>query len=130
MYQAFYNQNFHEEIVKIAEFYDYLEIQPLINNKFLTEDRTEGGKYPERRQLTTEDLKDINRQIVALADEMGKPVVATTDAHYDQDTSAIYRNIIMAGQGYKDAENGQGLYLRTTDEMMEEFSYLGEDVAR
>lgn len=130
VYQAFYNQKSHEEIVKIAEFYDYLEIQPLINNKFLTEDRTEGGKYPERRQLTTEDLKDINRQIVALADEMGKPVVATTDAHYDQDTSAIYRNIIMAGQGYKDAENGQGLYLRTTDEMMEEFSYLGEDVAR
>lgn len=71
VYQAFYNQKSHEEIVKIAEFYDYLEIQPLINNKFLTEDRTEGGKYPERRQLTTEDLKDINRQIVALADEMG-----------------------------------------------------------
>ena len=61
---------------------------------------------------------------------MGKPVVATTDAHYDRDTSAIYRNIIMAGQGYKDAESGQGLYLRTTDEMMEEFSYLGADTAR
>ena len=75
-------------------------------------------------------MKDINRQIVELADELGKPVVATTDAHYDQATSAIYRNIIMAGQGYKDAENGQGLYLRTTNEMMEEFSYLGEDVAR
>lgn len=130
VYQAFYHQKSHEEIVKIAGFYDYLEIQPLINNKFLTEDRTEGGKYPDRRQLTTEDLKDINRQIVELADELGKPVVATTDAHYDQATSAIYRNIIMAGQGYKDAENGQGLYLRTTNEMMEEFSYLGEDVAR
>lgn len=130
VYQAFYHQKSHEEIVKIAEFYDYLEIQPLINNKFLTEDRTEGGKYPDRRQLTIEELKDINRQIVALGDELNKPVVATTDAHYDQATSAIYRNIIMAGQGYKDAENGQGLYLRTTDEMMEEFSYLGEDVAR
>ena len=77
-----------------------------------------------------DDLKDINRQIVALGEEMGKPVVATTDAHYDRDTSAIYRNIIMAGQGYKDAESGQGLYLRTTDEMMEEFSYLGADTAR
>lgn len=130
LYQAFYRQKSHEEIVKIADFYDYFEIQPLINNRFLTEDRTEGGKYPDRRQLTVDELKDINRQIVALGDELGKPVVATTDAHYDRDTSAIYRNIIMAGQGYKDAENGQGLYLRTTDEMMEEFSYLGTDTAR
>ena len=119
-----------EEVRQIAEFYDYFEIQPLINNRFLTEDRTEGGKYPDRRRLTVDDLKDINRQIVALGEEMGKPVVATTDAHYDRDTSAIYRNIIMAGQGYKDAESGQGLYLRTTDEMMEEFSYLGADTAR
>lgn len=130
VYQAIYQQKSHEEIVKVAGFYDYLEIQPLINNKFLTEDRTEGGKYPDRRQLTQEDLRNINRQIVALGDELGKPVVATTDAHYDQATSAIYRNIIMAGQGYKDAESGQGLYLRTTDEMMEEFAYLGEETAR
>lgn len=130
VYQAFYRQLPHEEIVKIAAFYDYLEIQPLINNRFLTEDRTEGGKYPDRRRLTVEELKDINRRIVALGEELAKPVVATTDAHYDQATSAIYRNIIMAGQGYKDAENGQGLFLRTTDEMMEEFSYLGEETAR
>lgn len=130
VYQAFYKQKSHEEILKIAEFYDYLEIQPLINNKFLTEDRTEGGRYPDRRQLTMEELKDINRRIVELGEEMGKPVVATTDAHYDSPTSAIYRNIIMAGQGFKDAENGQGLYLRTTDEMMEEFAYLGEERAR
>lgn len=130
LYQAFYKQKSHEEIKKIAEFYDYFEIQPLINNRFLTEDRTEGGKYPDRRRLTVDELKDINRQIVALGEELGKPVVATTDAHYDRDTSAIYRNIIMAGQGYKDAENGQGLFLRTTDEMMEEFSYLGEETAR
>ena len=130
LYQAFYKQKTHEEIKKIAEFYDYFEIQPLINNRFLTEDRTEGGKYPDRRRLTVDELKDINRQIVALGEELDKPVVATTDAHYDRDTSAIYRNIIMAGQGYKDAENGQGLFLRTTDEMMEEFSYLGEETAR
>ena len=130
VYQAFYKQKSHEEILKIAEFYDYLEIQPLINNKFLTEDRTEGGRYPDRRQLTVEELKEINTKIVELGEEMGKPVVATTDAHYDSPTSAIYRNIIMAGQGFKDAENGQGLYLRTTDEMMEEFAYLGEERAR
>ena len=100
LYQAFYRQRPMEEVRQIAEFYDYFEIQPLINNRFLTEDRTEGGKYPDRRRLTVDDLKDINRQIVALGEEMGKPVVATTDAHYDRDTSAIYRNIIMAGQGY------------------------------
>ena len=130
LYQAFYRQRPMEEVRQIAEFYDYFEIQPLINNRFLTEDRTEGGKYPDRRRLTVDDLKDINRQIVALGEEMGKPVVATTDAHYDRDTSAIYRNIIMAGQGYKDAESGQGLYLRTTDERMVEFSYLGAETAR
>ncbi len=130
LYQAFYHQKSSDEIRRIAEFYDYFEIQPLINNRFLTEDRTEGGKYPDRRRLTNDDLMDINRRIVLLGEETGKPVVATTDAHYDRDTSAIYRNIIMAGQGYRDAENGQGLYLRTTDEMMEEFAYLGEERAR
>lgn len=130
LYQAFYHQKPREEIVEIAKFYDYLEIQPLINNRFLTEDRTENGKHPERRQLTVDELKNINRQIVELGEELGKPVVATTDAHYDSPTSAIYRNIIMAGQGFKDAENGEGLYLRTTDEMMEEFAYLGEERAR
>ncbi len=130
LYQAFYHQRPEAEIRKIAGFYDYFEIQPLINNRFLTEDVTEGGKYPDRRRLTNDDLMDINRSIVALGEEMERPVVATTDAHYDSDTSAIYRNIIMAGQGYKDAENGQGLYLRTTDEMMEEFAYLGEETAR
>ncbi|MCI5721909.1 MAG: PolC-type DNA polymerase III, partial [Firmicutes bacterium] len=77
-----------------------------------------------------EDIREFNRKVVALGKKLGKPVVATTDAHYDEPDSAIYRNILMAGMGYKDAENGQGLYMRTTDEMMEEFSYLGEDVAR
>lgn len=70
LYQAFYRQRPMEEVRQIAEFYDYFEIQPLINNRFLTEDRTEGGKYPDRRRLTVDDLKDINRQIVALGEEM------------------------------------------------------------
>ena len=74
-----------------------------------------------------EALKEVNRRVVALADRMGKPIVATTDAHYDEPESAIYRNILMAGMGFKDAENGQGLYMRTTNEMLDEFSYLGED---
>lgn len=110
-----------EEIEEIASRYDYLEIQPLINNRFMIEQGIVSGE---------EELREHNRQIVALADRLGKPVVATTDAHYDEPESAVYRNILMAGMGFKDAENGQGLYMRTTDEMMEEFSYLGEETAR
>ncbi|MGN1333761.1 MAG: PHP domain-containing protein, partial [Anaerovoracaceae bacterium] len=110
-----------KEQERIAGFYDYLEIQPIINNQFLVD---------QGRVADKEGLRDLNRKIVALADKLGKPVVATTDAHYDKPESAIYRNILMAGQGYKDAENGQGLYMRTTDEMLEEFGYLGEERAR
>ena len=112
-----------EKIEEIASFYDYLEIQPLINDRFMIND----DRYPTVN--SQEDLRNINRRIVALADKLGKPVVATTDAHYDEPESAIYRNIIMKGKGFKDAENGEGLYLRTTEEMLEEFSYLGEDDA-
>ena len=111
------------ELEKIASFYDYLEIQPLINDKFMISD----DRYPQVRDW--EDLRNINRRIVALGEKLGKPVVATTDAHYDEPESAIYRNIIMKGKGFKDAENGEGLYLRTTEEMLEEFSYLGEEKA-
>jgi len=88
-----------EEIERIASFYDYLEIQPLINNKFMIDnDRYENVN-------SEEDLRNINRRILALGDKLGKPVVATTDAHYDEPESAIYRNIIMMGKGFKDAEN-------------------------
>ena len=110
-----------EELERIASYYDYLEIQPIVNNKFLIENGTVSGN---------EDLQNFNRRIVELADRMGKPVVATTDAHYDEAESAIYRNILLAGMGFKDAANGRGLYLRTTQEMMDEFSYLGEETAR
>ena len=121
VYRAVLDQKPEEEIEKIASRYDYLEIQPLINNRFLIE---------QGRIADNEGLKEINRKIVTLAEKLGKPIVATTDSHYKDPESAIYRNILMAGQGYKDAENGQGLYLRTTDEMLEEFSYLGEEMAR
>ncbi len=109
-----------ESLEKIAAFYDYLEIQPVVNNKFML-----------RRGIVQdlEEIRNFNRRIVALGDRLGKPVVATTDAHYDEPASAIYRNILMKGMGFKDAEEGEGLYLRTTDEMMEEFSYLGEETA-
>ncbi len=120
VYQAVKNGKSVEELEKIAEFYDYLEIQPLINNRFMIENGIVSGN---------EDLKALNKRIVELGSRMGKPVVATTDAHYDEPTSAIYRNILMAGMGYKDAEQGQGLYMRTTEEMLNEFSYLGEEKA-
>ena len=110
-----------KELERIAAYYDYLEIQPLVNNKFLIENGTVSGE---------EDLKNFNRKVVELADRIGKPVVATTDAHYDEPESAIYRNILLAGMGYKDAANGRGLYLRTTQEMLDEFSYLGEEKAK
>ncbi|MDD4389800.1 MAG: PolC-type DNA polymerase III [Eubacteriales bacterium] len=108
------------EIEEIASFYDYLEIQPLVNNRFMIEKGIVPGK---------ERLMEINKKIVELADRLGKPAVATTDAHYSEPEDAIYRNILFAGQGYKDAESGEGLYMRTTDEMLEEFSYLGEETA-
>lgn len=121
VYRAVASGKSRQEIEEIASFYDYLEIQPLINNRFMIEQGMVSGE---------EELREHNRKIVELADRLGKPVVATTDAHYDEPESAIYRNILMAGMGFKDAENGQGLYMRTTDEMMEEFAYLGEDTAR
>ena len=79
-----------------------------------------------KRVEDEDDIRAINMRIVEIADKLGKPVVATCDAHYDKPESAIYRNILMAGIGFEDAESGEGLYMRTTDEMMEEFSYLGE----
>ena len=108
------------ELDKIASFYDYLEIQPLINNRFMIENGS---------VLSEEELKEFNRRVLACGDRLGKMTVATTDAHYDEPEAAIYRRIVLAGRGFKDAENGQGLYLRTTDEMIDEFSYLGEDRA-
>lgn len=120
VYRAVEEGKSDEELEKIASYYDYLEIQPLINNKFLIENGT----------VTSEDdLKAMNRRVVDMADRLGKPVVATTDAHYDEPESAVYRNILLAGMGFKDAENGKGLFLRTTDEMLDEFSYLGKETA-
>ena len=122
VYCGFKQGKSDDEIREIAKFYDYLEIQPLINNRYLVEDVK---IFPDN-----EALRDVNRRIVAIADSLGKMVCATTDSHYTNPEDAIYRNILFAGQGYKDAESGEGLYFRTTDEMLEEFSYLGEGRAR
>ena len=109
-----------EELDRIASFYDYLEIQPLINNQFMLE---------KGLVETREDLRNLNRRVVECGERLGKLVCATTDAHYDEPESNVYRNIMLGSMGFDNAENGQGLYLRTTEEMLEEFSYLGAEKA-
>ena len=121
VYRSILHKKSEEEIVRIAEYYDYLEIQPLANNQFLIDH----GTVPDR-----EALKDINRKIIDLGRQLGKPVAATCDAHYSNPEEALYRKILMAGQGYKDIEGDKGLYLRTTEEMLQEFDYLDEATAR
>lgn len=114
--------NYSEESLKqLVDYYDYLEIQPLCNNNFLIEKGTVSGKA---------GLQTYNEKIVALGKACGKPVVATCDAHYASPEESLYRQILMAGQGYKDIEGDKGLYFRTTDEMLAEFEYLGEDLAK
>ncbi len=108
------------DIAEIVKFYDYLEIQPIVNNRFLIEE----GKFPDE-----EALRDLNRRVVALGEQYGKPVVATCDAHFLNPEDDVYRKILQAGMKYKDFDKDSGLYLRTTEEMLEEFSYLGEEKA-
>ena len=119
LYQAILQGKSDEEIKRIASFYDYLEIQPLANNYFLVD---------EGRVQSEEELRAINRRIVELGRELGKPVVATGDVHFLKPEDEIFRQIIMAGHGF-DVERATPLYLRTTEEMLEEFSYLGEETA-
>lgn len=124
LYQAILNDKSEERIAKIANFYDYLEIQPLGNNQFMIESQKITKVQNE------EDLKEINRKIVALGERFNKPVVGTCDVHFMNPEDEVYRRIIMAGKGFGDADNQPPLYLRTTDEMLEEFEYLGSAKAR
>ncbi|MGI6206524.1 MAG: PolC-type DNA polymerase III [Anaerovoracaceae bacterium] len=109
-----------EELEEVASFYDYLEVQPRLNNYFMLE---------KGEVRTEEELLDFNRRIVELGEKMNKPVVATSDAHYQNPEDYIYRNIIMAAHGFKDLPESPRLWLRTTDEMLDEFSYLGREKA-
>ena len=110
-----------EQIERLVNFYDYLEIQPLANNEFLIHSE----RSDERDIHSKEDLIKINQRIVELGEEYNKPVVATCDVHFLDPEDEVYRRIIMAGKGFKDADNQPPLYFRTTEEMLEEFSYLG-----
>lgn len=122
LYQAVLNHRSDQEIARLVNFYDYLEIQPIGNNAFmLRSDKTDVE--------TIEDLQEINRKIVKLGEEFNKMVVATCDVHFLNPEDEVYRRIIMAGKGFTDADEQAPLYLRTTEEMLKEFEYLGSEKA-
>ena len=125
LYRAIVFGESQERIREIAEFYDYLEIQPNGNNEFMI--RSDRPEYAHIK--TREDIENINRQIIALGDSLGKLTVATGDVHFMDPEDAAYRAILMAGQGFKDADMQAPLYFKTTEEMLCEFAYLGEETA-
>ena len=120
LFQAILDRKSEDELKRIASFYDFLEIQPLANNRFML---AKGLAKDE------EELRSYNRTVVRLGQALGKPVVATGDVHFLNPEDEIFRHILLATKGFEDADKPNPLYLRTTDEMLEEFSYLGQEKA-
>ncbi|MBO6303110.1 MAG: PolC-type DNA polymerase III [Ruminiclostridium sp.] len=121
LYRAIVGGKSDNAIEEIAQFYDYLEIQPIGNNRFMIDKGIVSSEL---------DLRSINKRICDLGDKLGIPVIATTDAHFKDKDDAIYREIMQVGQGYDEKETQPPLFFRTTDEMMQEFLYLGDEKAK
>ncbi len=120
LFQAVLDHKSDDELKRIASFYDFLEIQPLANNRFM---------FAKGLAKDDEELREYNRTVVRIADELGKPVVATGDVHFLNPEDEIFRHILLATKGFEDCDRDNPLYFRTTDDMLEEFSYLGEEKA-
>ena len=127
VFQALISGRDEEELARIAAFYDYLEIQPISNNRFMLTAKKEGE---EPIASSEEELRQFNREIVELGEKLNKMVVATGDVHFLNPEDEVFRHILLATKGFDDCDNENPLYFRTTDEMLKEFSYLGEEKAR
>ena len=119
-FQAILDKKSDEELMRIASFYDYLEIQPLANNRFM---------FEKGMAKDDEELREFNRTVIRIADALGKPVVATGDVHFLNPEDEIFRHILLATKGFDDCDRDNPLYFRTTDDMLAEFAYLGAEKA-
>ena len=136
LYKAIVDGKSDEELLKIADYYDYLEIQPVGNNEFMVRESSNADKVDAKSGQVTKNrfshvksvevIKDFNRKVVELADKLSKPVVATGDVHFLKKSDGIIRQIVMAGQGFSDIENQAPLHFKSTQEMLDDFAYFGE----